>query len=160
GLVPAQGQVKVFGRDVLGRPTHHIVARGVTLVPEGRGIFAAMSVRENLELGSILKRDRAGFEARLARVLELFPRLGERLEQAGGTLSGGEQQMLAIGRALMGDPRVLLLDEPSLGLAPKLVRQIFDAICEIARGGLTILLVEQNTRRALATAHHAHVLVT
>jgi branched-chain amino acid transport system ATP-binding protein len=160
GLVPAQGRVRVFGRDVLGHATHHIVARGVTLVPEGRAIFAGMTVRENLELGSILKRDRAGIRQRLDRVLALFPRLGERLEQAGGTLSGGEQQMLAIGRALMGDPRVLLLDEPSLGLAPKLVRQIFDGISEIAKGGLTILLVEQNTRLALETAHRAHVLVT
>jgi len=160
GLVPARGRVLVFGRDVLGHPTHHIVARGVTLVPEGRAIFAGMTVRENLELGSILKRDRAGIQQRLERVLGLFPRLGERLQQAGGTLSGGEQQMLAIGRALMGDPRVLLLDEPSLGLAPKLVRQIFDGISEIAKGGLTILLVEQNTRLALETAHRAHVLVT
>jgi branched-chain amino acid transport system ATP-binding protein len=145
---------------VLGTPTHKIVAQGVTLVPEGRAIFSGMSVRENLELGSILKRDRQGIEARMARVLELFPRLGERLTQAGGTLSGGEQQMLAIGRALMSDPRLLLLDEPSLGLAPKLVRQIFDGIIEIAKGGLTILLVEQNTRLALETAHQAHVLVT
>jgi branched-chain amino acid transport system ATP-binding protein len=160
GLIPSHGRVSVFGRDVLGIPTHDIVARGVTLVPEGRAIFAGMSVRENLELGSILKRDRDGIEARMKRVLELFPRLGERLEQAGGTLSGGEQQMLAIGRALMSDPRVLLLDEPSLGLAPKLVRQIFDSISEIARGGLTILLVEQNTRLALETAQQAHVLVT
>ena len=160
GLVPARGQVRLFGRDVLGTPTHHIVARGVTLVPEGRAIFPGMSVKENLELGSILKRDRAGIEARLTRVLELFPRLGERLEQAGGTLSGGEQQMLAIGRALMSDPRVLLLDEPSLGLAPKLVRQIFDGIVEISKSGLTILIVEQNTRLALETAHQAHVLVT
>jgi len=160
GLVPARGQVRLFGRNVLGTPTHHIVARGVTLVPEGRAIFPGMSVKENLELGSILKRDRAGIEARLARVIELFPRLGERLEQAGGTLSGGEQQMLAIGRALMSDPRVLLLDEPSLGLAPKLVRQIFDGIIEISKTGLTILIVEQNTRLALETAHQAHVLVT
>ena len=158
GLVPARGRVRVFGQEVLGSPTHHIVARGVTLVPEGRAIFAGMSVRENLELGSILKR--AGMEARMERVLALFPRLGERLDQAGGTLSGGEQQMLAIGRAMMGDPRILLLDEPSLGLAPKLVRQIFDAIKEIAKTGLTILLVEQNTRLALETADEAHVLVT
>jgi branched-chain amino acid transport system ATP-binding protein len=155
--------VRVFGRDVIGAATHQIVAQGVTLVPEGRAIFAGLSVRENLELGSILKRERQGLEARMARVLELFPRLGERLEQAGGTLSGGEQQMLAIGRALMTGPRLLLLDEPSLGLAPLLVHTIFeaiDAIVEIARGGLTILLVEQNTRLALETAHQAHVLVT
>ncbi|HWO14494.1 MAG TPA: ABC transporter ATP-binding protein [Polyangiaceae bacterium] len=160
GLVPARGHVRLFGRDVLGSATHQIVARGVTLVPEGRAIFPGMSVKENLELGSILKRDRAGIDARMKRVLELFPRLGERLEQAGGTLSGGEQQMLAIGRALMSDPRVLLLDEPSLGLAPKLVRQIFDGITEISKSGLTILLVEQNTRLALETAHRAYVLVT
>ncbi len=160
GLVPGAGAVKVFGRDVTGTPTHQIVARGVTLVPEGRAIFAGLTVRENLELGSILKRERQGIESRMQRVLQLFPRLGERLGQAGGTLSGGEQQMLAIGRALMGDPRLLLLDEPSLGLAPKLVRQIFDGIAEIAASGLTILLVEQNTRLALETAHEAHVLVT
>jgi branched-chain amino acid transport system ATP-binding protein len=161
GLVPAtSGRVQVFGQNVLGRQTHDIVAQGVTLVPEGRAIFAGLSVRENLQVGSILKRERQGIEQRLQRVMELFPRLGERLDQAGGTLSGGEQQMLAIGRALMSDPRVLLLDEPSLGLAPKLVRQIFDGISEIARGGLTILLVEQNTRLALETAHHAYVLVT
>jgi branched-chain amino acid transport system ATP-binding protein len=159
-LSSARGRVRLFGRDVLGLPTHQIVAHGMTLVPEGRAIFAGLSVRENLELGSILKRERKGIEERLARVLALFPRLGERLAQAGGTLSGGEQQMLAIGRALMSDPRLLLLDEPSLGLAPKLVRQIFDGIIEIAKGGLTILLVEQNTRLALETAHRAHVLVT
>jgi branched-chain amino acid transport system ATP-binding protein len=161
GLVPAAGgRVKVFGRDILGSQTHHIVAQGVTLVPEGRAIFAGLSVRENLELGSILKRERQGMAERMQRVMQLFPRLGERLNQAGGTLSGGEQQMLAIGRALMSDPRVLLLDEPSLGLAPKLVRQIFDGIGAIAAAGLTILLVEQNTRLALETAHHAYVLVT
>jgi branched-chain amino acid transport system ATP-binding protein len=159
-LGSARGRVRLFGRDVLGMPTHRIVAQGMTLVPEGRAIFQGLSVRENLELGSILKRERRGIDERLARVLALFPRLGERLGQAGGTLSGGEQQMLAIGRALMGDPRLLLLDEPSLGLAPKLVRQIFDGIIEIAKGGLTILLVEQNTRLALETAHRAHVLVT
>lgn len=161
GLVPAaHGKVKVFGESVVGSPTHRIVARGVTLVPEGRAIFVGLSVRENLELGSILKRDKAGMDARMQRVMTLFPRLGERLHQAGGTLSGGEQQMLAIGRALMSDPRLLLLDEPSLGLAPKLVRQIFDGISEIAASGLTILLVEQNTRLALETANDAYVLVT
>jgi branched-chain amino acid transport system ATP-binding protein len=161
GLLPsAKGRVRVFGSDVLGQATHRIVAQGVTLVPEGRAIFPGMTVRENLELGSILKREPSGLAQRLERVLTLFPRLGERLTQAGGTLSGGEQQMLAIGRALMGDPRLILLDEPSLGLAPKLVRQIFDAIIQIAKTGLTILLVEQNTRLALETAHRAYVLVT
>jgi len=161
GLLPsARGRVRVFGQEVLGVPTHRIVAQGVTLVPEGRAIFQGMSVRENLELGSILQRDPQGIAARMERVLTLFPRLGERLTQAGGTLSGGEQQMLAIGRALMSEPRILLLDEPSLGLAPKLVRQIFDGIIEIAKSGLTILLVEQNTRLALETAHRAYVLVT
>jgi branched-chain amino acid transport system ATP-binding protein len=117
-------------------------------------------VLENLELGSYLKRERAGLEARLARVLQLFPRLGERFTQDAGTLSGGEQQMLAIGRALIADPRIILLDEPSLGLSPKLVGEIFAAIRSIAAGGLTILLVEQNTRLALETAQRAYVLAT
>ncbi|HEY3499990.1 MAG TPA: ABC transporter ATP-binding protein [Polyangiaceae bacterium] len=161
GLVPpAAGSVRIFDRDVKGMPTHRRVALGVTLVPEGRAIFGGLSVRENLELGSFLKRDRAGVAERLERVIRLFPRLGERLAQAGGTLSGGEQQMLAIGRALMGAPRLLLLDEPSLGLAPKLVAQIFEAVAAIAKTGITILLVEQNTRLALETSQHAHVLVT
>ena len=160
GLVPARGQVRLFGRDVLGTPTHHIVARGVTLVPEGRAIFPGMSVKENLELGSILKRDRAGIEARLTRVLELFPRLGERLDQAGGTLSGGEQQMLAIARALMGRPRLLLLDEPSLGLAPLVARQIFGAIRSLnVQEKLTVFLVEQNAFHALRLAHRGYVMV-
>lgn len=161
GLVPAQsGEVTLFGESLRGVPTHRIVGRGVALVPEGRAIFGNLSVSENLELGAFLKRAPVELAARLARVLKLFPRLSERMAQEAGTLSGGEQQMLAIGRALMGDPKLLLLDEPSLGLAPKLVEQIFEAIVEVARTGLTILLVEQNTRLALETASRAYVLVT
>jgi branched-chain amino acid transport system ATP-binding protein len=161
GLVPmAGGSIRVFERDVRGTPTHRIVSEGVALVPEGRAIFANMSVRENLELGSFLKRDAKARAERLERCIRLFPRLGERIEQDGGTLSGGEQQMLAIARALMSDPKLILLDEPSLGLAPKLVAQIFESIQEIAKTGITILLVEQNTRLALETADRAYVLVT
>lgn len=161
GLVPAQsGEISLFGQSLRGVPTHRIAARGVALVPEGRAIFGNLTVAENLELGAFLKREPAGLAQRRERVLKLFPRLAERLTQEAGTLSGGEQQMLAIGRALMSDPKLLLLDEPSLGLAPKLVEQIFEAIVEIARGGLTILLVEQNTRLALETAARAYVLVT
>ena len=161
GLVPvASGSVTVFGEPLRAVPTHKIVSRGVALVPEGRAIFGNLSVSENLELGAFLKREPGPLGERLARVLKLFPRLSERMAQEAGTLSGGEQQMLAICRALMGDPKLLLLDEPSLGLAPKLVEQIFEAIVEIAQGGLTILLVEQNTRLALETASRAYVLVT
>jgi branched-chain amino acid transport system ATP-binding protein len=161
GLVSVQsGEVTLFGESLRGVPTHRIVGRGVALVPEGRAIFGNLTVAENLELGAFLKREPLGLAERLARVLKLFPRLSERMAQEAGTLSGGEQQMLAIGRALMSDPKLLLLDEPSLGLAPKLVEQIFEAIIEVARGGLTILLVEQNTRLALETASRAYVLVT
>lgn len=159
-LVRAEGRVRVFGSDVSRLEANQVAALGVALVPEGRGVFTGLTVLENLELGSYLKRERAGLEARLARVLQLFPRLGERFTQDAGTLSGGEQQMLAIGRALMADPRIILLDEPSLGLSPKLVGEIFAAIRSIAAGGLTILLVEQNTRLALETAQRAYVLAT
>jgi branched-chain amino acid transport system ATP-binding protein len=161
GLVPpAAGTIKLFGEDARGLATHRVVERGVTLVPEGRAIFGNLTVHENLMLGSYLKRDAGGIKQRFERAIELFPRLGERLTQQGGTLSGGEQQMLAIARALMGDPQLLLLDEPSLGLAPKLVAQIFQAVVAIARSNITILLVEQNTRLALETADRAYVLVT
>jgi branched-chain amino acid transport system ATP-binding protein len=161
GLVPAQtGDIALFGEPIRGVPTHRIVGRGVALVPEGRAIFGNLTVAENLELGAFLTRAPTLRGERLARVLKLFPRLSERMGQEGGTLSGGEQQMLAIGRALMSDPKLLLLDEPSLGLAPKLVEQIFEAIVAVAQSGLTILLVEQNTRLALETASRAYVLVT
>jgi branched-chain amino acid transport system ATP-binding protein len=161
GLVrPSAGVVRVFGKDVTEVPTHLLARQGVALVPEGRAIFSNMSVRENLELGAYSLRDSAEEQRRFEQCLELFPRLKERLTQLAGTLSGGEQQMLAIGRALMSGPKLLLLDEPSLGLAPVLVEQIFQSIVSIAQRGLTILLVEQNTRLALETARRAYVLVT
>jgi branched-chain amino acid transport system ATP-binding protein len=133
---------------------------GISLAPEGRAIFPNLTVLENLELGAYLHRDAKTMRETIEDVTQLFPRLGERLKQEGGTLSGGEQQMLAIGRALMARPQLLLLDEPSLGIAPKLVQQIFQAIAEIARSGVTILVVEQNTRIALATSQRAYVLRT
>jgi branched-chain amino acid transport system ATP-binding protein len=160
-LVPhSAGTVRVLGQDVRGLPTHRVVALGAALVPEGRAIFGNLSVRENLLLGAFLNRDADVINKHLTRSVELFPRLGERMDQNAGTLSGGEQQMLAIARALMGDPKLILLDEPSLGLAPRLVSQIFESIKQIAATGITILLVEQNTRLALEVAQRAYVLVT
>ncbi|HEY1557800.1 MAG TPA: ABC transporter ATP-binding protein [Kofleriaceae bacterium] len=159
GLVkPSGGRVVFDGEQITGAPAHRLVARGLAHVPEGRGIFANLTVDENLELGAFLRRDRAAVANDREHVLELFPRLRERLAQSAGTLSGGEQQMLAIGRAMLGKPKLLLLDEPSLGLAPQMVQLIFKIVKTIASGGTTILLVEQNAHMALGVAQTAHVL--
>jgi branched-chain amino acid transport system ATP-binding protein len=162
GLVaPASGRISLDGESLVGRPAHRIVAKGVAHVPEGRRIFTGLSVRENLDLGAYVVHSRRETAERLERVTALFPRLKERMDQMGGTLSGGEQQMLAIGRAMMARPRLLLLDEPSLGLAPLLVQEIFREIVRINREeGTTILLVEQNANLALATASRGYVLET
>jgi branched-chain amino acid transport system ATP-binding protein len=153
------GLVMYEGAKLSGQPVHTIVQMGITQVPEGRRIFAAMTVRENLEMGAFI-RDKHELAGDLARVYEMFPTLAERSKQSGGTLSGGEQQMLAIGRALMSRPKLLLLDEPSLGLAPIIVSRIFKIIKEINDRGTTILLVEQNAKAALRLAHRAYVLET
>jgi branched-chain amino acid transport system ATP-binding protein len=161
GLVPPRsGEVWFEGKRVNGLPTHRIAALGISMGPEGRAIFANLTVSENLEMGAYLQKDKQQNEKELERVYSLFPRLKERSKQSGGTLSGGEQQMLAIGRALMARPRLLLLDEPSLGLAPLLVHTIFEAIDEINKKGTTILLVEQNANAALKHSHRAYVLET
>ena len=160
-LVPiASGTVRFAGADVRGESADAVAARGVSLVPEGRAIFPTLTVAENLAVGAYAHRHPVAMQETIDDVVRLFPRLGERMKQPGGTLSGGEQQMLAIGRALMARPSLLLLDEPSLGIAPKLAVQIFDAIRAIADGGLSVLLVEQNTRWALSTASRAYVLQT
>lgn len=156
-----QGDILIDGKSVRGVSAHRIVFMGVSHAPEGRKIFSALTVGENLSMGAYtLGGDKVRIEAHRERVFKLFPRLKERRSQLAGTLSGGEQQMLAIGRALMSDPKLLLLDEPSLGLAPLLVRAIFETIEEINQSGVTILLVEQNARAALRLAHQAYVLET
>jgi branched-chain amino acid transport system ATP-binding protein len=160
GLVsPASGEIRFRGQSVRGTPTFKLVRQGLILVPEGRAIFANLSVRENLEMGAYARRD-AGVATDFEKVMQIFPRLKERIRQTAGTLSGGEQQMLAIGRALMSQPQVLLLDEPSLGLAPLLVHTIFEAIEEIHREGTPVLLVEQNANAALRHSNRAYVLET
>jgi branched-chain amino acid transport system ATP-binding protein len=161
GLRPvSNGKIRFDGTDITKMRADRRVIRGVSQSPEGRGIFPGMSVRENLEMGAYTRRNRAEIDQDMQRVFELFPRLKEREKQAGGTLSGGEQQMLAVGRALMSRPKLLLLDEPSMGLAPMLIQQIFDIIVEINQQGTTVLLVEQNAQQALSRAHRAYVLET
>jgi branched-chain amino acid transport system ATP-binding protein len=159
GLLRAQaGTIRFDGADIARSPPHRLARRGIIQVPEGRQIFAEMSVGENLRMGGYLVRTAGEFASRRARVLEIFPRLAERLGQPAGLLSGGEQQMLAIGRALMAGPRLLLLDEPSMGLAPLFVEEIFAIIENLKRQGSTILLVEQNARAALEISDYAYVL--
>jgi branched-chain amino acid transport system ATP-binding protein len=158
GLVKPHGEVRFAGERLHKLPTHTIAARGMALVPEGRGIFGRLTVAENLDMGAYLRFDREGVRDDMARVYALFPRLAERSKQLAGTLSGGEQQMLAIARALMGRPRLLLLDEPSMGLAPLMVQKIYQTITAIAADGVTILLVEQNANLALQVSHRAYVM--
>lgn len=159
-LNPSKGSILFDGEDITRMKAHIRVVRGISQAPEGRGIFPGMTVMENLDMGAFGRKDRSKMGEDFDRVFALFPRLAERKTQVGGTMSGGEQQMLAIGRALMSNPRLLLLDEPSMGLAPQFIRQIFTIITEINQQGTTVLLVEQNANQALARAHRAFVLET
>jgi branched-chain amino acid transport system ATP-binding protein len=157
-LKPAGGRIHYNGDDITARPAHELVRRGLALVPEGRGVFGRLTVEENLAMGAYSRRDTARVPADFERVYARLPRLAERRRQLAGTLSGGEQQMLAIGRALMSRPKLLLLDEPSMGLAPLMVQHIFETIRAIAAEGATLLLVEQNARLALETCHRGYVM--
>jgi branched-chain amino acid transport system ATP-binding protein len=159
-LSPSEGRILFEGQEISGKPTHKLVARGISMSPEGRGVFANLTVHENLMMGAYLKKNKAEIDEDLGRGFRMFPRLKERESQKAGTLSGGEQQMLAMARALMSRPRLLLLDEPSLGLAPLVVHTIFEAIDEIRGEGTTILLVEQNAHAALKHSDRAYVLET
>lgn len=159
-LAPKSGSISFLGENIAGTPAHEIVKHGISQVPEGRRIFAEMSVQENLEMGAFTRKDKTGVEKDFEIVYNRFPRLKERRKQQAGTLSGGEQQMLAMGRALMSRPKLLLLDEPSMGLAPLLIKEIFSIIEDINREGTTVLLVEQNANMALSIAHRAYVMET
>lgn len=159
-LKPKAGSITFLGQNIAGVRAHEIVKKGISQVPEGRRVFAEMTVMENLDLGAFVRKDKAGIQQDLKHVFELFPRLEERKNQSAGTLSGGEQQMLAMGRALMSRPKLLLLDEPSMGLAPLLIKEIFNIIVDINKSGTTVLLVEQNANMALSIANRAYVLET
>ena len=159
GMVPASGgSVHLRGEPITRLPSHDIVRHGIALVPEGRGVFSRMTVKENLEMGAYVRNDKAAIASDLEGVFARFPRLKERAGQKAGTLSGGEQQMLAIGRAMMSQPKLLLLDEPSMGLAPLMVQKIFETVREISQQGVTILLVEQNAKLALEVSHRGYVM--
>jgi branched-chain amino acid transport system ATP-binding protein len=159
GMLPlTRGEILYEGASIAGKPSYELVRRGISLVPEGRGIFGRLTVEENIKIGAYARRDGAGIRADMNRLYDLFPRLSERRTQQAGTLSGGEQQMLAIGRALMSRPRLLLLDEPSMGLAPMLVQKIFHTIKRIAEEGVTLLLVEQNAKLAIEISHRGYVM--
>jgi len=159
GMQPVSGgSVRYEGDDVTGKPAFELVRRGLAMVPEGRGVFGALSIEENLAMGAYTRTDRAGIASDIERVYGLFPRLRERRRQTAGTLSGGEQQMLAMGRSLMSRPKLLLLDEPSMGLAPLMVQKVFETIHAVSSEGVTILLVEQNARLALEVAHRGYVM--
>jgi branched-chain amino acid transport system ATP-binding protein len=157
-LLPSAGRIDYLGRDIRGQGPWDLVKQGLVMVPEGRGVFTRMSIVENLQMGAYLRSDKAGIQADMDRVFALFPRLQERRAQLAGTLSGGEQQMLAMGRALLSRPKLLLLDEPSMGLSPLMVDKIFEVIAEVAALGVTVLLVEQNASRALNMAQRAYVM--
>ncbi len=158
GLLRHNGMVKLRSENVSSLSAYQLVERGLALVPEGRGIFGRLTVRENLQMGAYIRNDKAEIRADMERIYALFPRLAERRNQTGGTLSGGEQQMLAIGRALMSRPKLLLLDEPSMGLAPLMVEKIFDTVRMVSKQGVTVLLVEQNAKLALEASHRGYVM--
>ncbi len=159
GLQPVKsGSIHYAGESIVGRPPFELVRKGLAMVPEGRGVFGALTIEENLAMGAYARSDRDGIRADVERVFGLFPRLKERRRQTAGTLSGGEQQLLAMGRALMSRPRLLLLDEPSMGLAPLMVQKVFETVLEVSKEGVTILLIEQNAKLALEVSHRGYVM--